>query len=212
MSHLGSLLVASLILIFFAALIEYRMRRIPHSAKIQNPQNRLRLLYYGPLVAFACAVGLLQIPAVWTWYSAETTFDYFRLGVIVTIAITAWAGSLVAFTIAQRVTPRRTYGLRLLTFCLVLALFPMALNGAALRSLLLILATCSAIFAFIQLRLETYSVKYTATVTITPLNSKPEEQDDGSDLKEVYEAIVADRTQALEDSLLTFIFGGRYWI
>ena len=165
-----------------------------------------RLIIYGPLGLLTLVIALVSIRPVWDWYSTTNVMDLFSLGILATGAITAWAGSLVAFTISQRVTPRRTFGLRLLSFALLISLLPMGLNGAALRSAFLMIAITSAIIGSFQASLikatkETKFV-YGATDAIASRVN----------LKQGTPSISTHSVEAFSDWVVSVVHGGRYWI
>jgi hypothetical protein len=99
--------------------------------KTSEFRRTTRAIIYGPLGLLTVVIAIVTVRPVWDWYSSTNVMDLFSLGILATGAITAWAGSLVAFTISQRVTPRRAFGLRLLSFGLLISVLPMGLTGPA---------------------------------------------------------------------------------
>jgi hypothetical protein len=167
--------------------------------------GRFRMLLYGVPSLLTLVIAVISIRPVWHWYSTTEITDFFGLGVIVTGAITAWAGSLVAFTISKRVTPRRAFGLRLLSFALLIAVLPMGLSGTALRSVFLTIALTAGIFGRFQASLidAMKETKFFYASGDTATNMKVTQR----------ETLVSTKsTDAFSDWLVSFVHGGPYWM
>jgi|GEM_PF-4408712 hypothetical protein len=172
--------------------------------KTRAARRTLRVLFYGLPGVATLLVAVVSIRPVWHWYSVATETDLFGLGIIATGAVTVWAGSLVAFTISKRVTPRRAFGLRLVLFALLIAVLPIALSGALLRSAFLTITLGSAVLGRFQVSLLSAFKETKFFVARGNVTTKPEEPTKMPPW--------ASGTEAFADWMVSFVHGGPYWL
>ena len=193
-----------IVLLLWTSFVEFHLWRGKLAPlKTAAFRRQIRVLSYVPPGLLTLLVALVSVPPVWHWYSSATLSSLFGLGIVTTGALTVWVGSLVAFTISQRVTPRRAFGLRLLLFALLISLSSIALSGAALRSTFLAVALASALLGRFQAYLllamkETKFFIAKGDVAIQPKTEEMSPSPTGAD--------------AFADWLISFTHGGRYWI
>jgi hypothetical protein len=102
-------------------------------------------------------------------------------------------------------TPRLVFGSRFLSFALLIAVLPMGLSGAALRSAFLLIALPAAILGLFQtslMRAMKGTVFFIASGEPETVRLK---------LKQGKASIWPEGTEAFSDWLIAFVYGGRYW-
>jgi hypothetical protein len=186
-----------------------RARIVPPSVTVWKARRLVRRLIYSALAVLTGLIWLLNVRPLWEWYARTDVSASPALTTIIVIAVTAWAGSLVSFTITRRVTPRRAFGLRLLTSSIALGVVAMVLEGALLHSVLMMMSAFSASLGLVQLKIRDYASKYTMTIQLShdksPPATKPYSLGEST-------AVAPDTRIALEDSVLAFVHGGVFWL
>lgn len=173
-------------------------------ASVSLVAQKLRVLLYTPVAIALVAFILWGWKTLWSWYSTAPRVD--NATALVAIAgacIAVWVGSLIAFTIAPRLTPGLSHGLRFLLFGGLGSLYALVANTVALRTaalLVLFVATPIAIeLTRFRRRIGNSKVQVTSV-----LNDPP------PDVAEA-ERLAERGRQAFEDFVHRYLYAGPHF-
>jgi hypothetical protein len=124
------------------------------------------------MLAFLLIVFYLIVVAVgpmrsWIWYSSDVKIAQRDLAIsIAGIAITAWSGCLIAFTVRRRLTAQLSRGLRFMIYACFTPLVALTGSGIGLRTFAFVAAILWGSLVVIQFRPRQAKVKL-------DINAKP---------------------------------------